>query len=483
MAYAYASYVGGRLLVLVATAIIARLLTPSQFGVVALALTFVSFLDMLGDLGMSEALIILDEREVEARAETAFVVMLCLGTFLTALSVALGPVAARIYGHHALATMLPVLGTTFLLKSLGAAHYAIAQKRMDFRARTGAELVEVVVRGTVGIVLAFAGAGAWALVIGYVSGEAVMAATLWVTVKWRPHFKPRREHLRQLFGFGGALTGIRVVAALNLNVDKVVVGRVLGTAPLGLYTLASRLPELVLYNVTAVAGQVLFPAFAAVERPALGAAMVSSLRYAILLVLPLGAILAILAEPILVVAFGHQWRGAAEAMRLLSLMGVLSTVTLICGTIWKATGMGKRLLRFALLEMVTLIPAVFVFAHDGIAAVAACQAGSTVIVISVSLPGIMRMLDISVRSIAAAVAPPLVAGGAMVLVLLAANAVVGPPVPRILLGAGVGGAVYAAVLWLIDRETMNGIWRQVRSRLGRGGPPLPVEDAVEAGTS
>jgi PST family polysaccharide transporter len=159
MGWAYASYVAGRLLVLVVTAILARLLTPDEFGLVALALTFTAFLDMIQDLGLAEALIIVDEHEVEVRAQTAFLAMAGFGVVLAGITAALGPLAAGFFDESELVAMMPVLGLTFVFRSLGATHYALAQKRMDFRARTVGELADVVVRGATGIILAIAGAG------------------------------------------------------------------------------------------------------------------------------------------------------------------------------------------------------------------------------------------------------------------------------------------------------------------------------------
>jgi PST family polysaccharide transporter len=144
MAWAYGSYAGGRVLVLVATAILARLLTPDDFGLVALALTFTGFLDMLKDFGVAEALVVTDEEEVEDKAETAFVIMQFGGLFVFGVTVLLGPVAAGFYDEPELRWMLPALGLTFVLRSLGATHYALAQKRLDFRARTVAEMADVV---------------------------------------------------------------------------------------------------------------------------------------------------------------------------------------------------------------------------------------------------------------------------------------------------------------------------------------------------
>lgn len=481
MAWAYGSYVAGRALVLVATAILAHLLAPADFGVVALALTFMAFLDMFRTLGIAESLLIVDDRELEAKAETAFTVLVGMGIALLAASVAMAPLVASFYDEDQLRWVVQALGGVLLLKSLGGVHYAIAQKRMDFRARTFAELIEVVVRGAVGIGLALAGAGVWSLVAGYVVGTATMTVTLWLTVPWRPRLRLRREHLRELLGFGGALTGVAVVAALTLNIDKLLIGRTLGAAPLGLYSLATRLPELLLINLSVVAAQVLFPAFAAVDRQALGRAFVTSLRYALILVLPVGVFLGVLAEPLIVTAFGDQWRSAAPAMQLFTVMALLSPITIICGTVWKATGQGWMLLRLAVLELVVLIPAVAIFVSDGITAVAACQAGSTIIVVAFSLPMVMRRLGLRPAEVASVFWAPVLAAATMAAALLAVDAVLAGPLLVICTGALLGGVVYVGVMWLVAAPTIRELFIVFRPRLRATAPPEPApEDGAPA---
>lgn len=481
MGWVYGSYAAGRAMVLVVTAILARLLTPVDFGVVALALTFMALLDMFSDLGLAESLMIVDERDLETKAETALTVVVIMGAALFAATWLIGPVAASFYDEEQLRWLVPALGGTFLLRSLGAGHYAIAQKRMDFRSRTFAELVEVVVRGATGIGLALGGAGVWSLVIGYISGSVAMTVVLWILVPWRPRPRLRREHLRELLGFGAALTGVGVVAALTLNIDKLLIGRTLGAGPLGLYTLATRLPELLLINLTLVAGQVLFPAFAAVDRAALGRAFVTSLRYALILVLPVGAFLGVLAEPLIVTAFGDQWGSAAPAMRLFTIMALLSPITVICGTVWKAMGQGRMLLRLAFLELVALIPAVVIFVSDGITAVAACQAGSTILVVAVSLPLVLRTLGLRSSLLAGVVGAPLLAAATMAGVLLAVDDVLVGPLPVLAVGAVLGAAAYGGVMWLVARSTVRELVGVLRPRLRGNPPPQPApEDAAPA---
>ena len=125
------------------------------------------------------------------------------------------------------------------------------------------------VRGVVGVVLALAGLGVWSLVAGYVAGAAAMTVAIWRLVDWNPTWRLRREHVRRLLGFGGALTGIGIMGAFLDQFDYAVIGHVLGPTELGLYSIATRLPYLLIISLAAATGQVLFPAFAALDGKAL----------------------------------------------------------------------------------------------------------------------------------------------------------------------------------------------------------------------
>ena len=244
MIWAYSSYVGGRMLTLVATAILARLLSPRDFGLVALALLFMTLLETLSDLGVTQALVIVSEKDELATAETAFVWTVGLGLLFSLITAGLGPLAASFFHQDALIAILPTLGLRFLLRSFSATHYALAQKRLDFRSRTGGELADVIVRGITSIALAIAGFGAWSLIIGYLAGSVALTVVLWIMVDWRPRLKPKREHLPKMLRFGGMLTAVDITAAVFSNTDYTFIGRVLGATQLGLYTLGFRLPEL-----------------------------------------------------------------------------------------------------------------------------------------------------------------------------------------------------------------------------------------------
>ena len=230
--------------------------------------------------------------------------------------------------------------------------------------------------------------------LGYVLGTAAMTTTLWLKVRWRPGFSPKREHLRELLGFGGALTGVSLAAAVLANADKLIIPRALGAAQLGLYSLAVRLPELLIVNLSVVAGQVLFPAFASVDREALRRAFVMSLRYAAMVALPLAAFLGVLAEPLIVAAFGDQWRDGADVMRIMCVYAMASPITFVCGTVLKSQGRAGLLLRVSVIEVLIVVPAMIIVVDQGITAVAACHAVAACVVLVLQAGLAMRLIDV-----------------------------------------------------------------------------------------
>lgn len=454
-AWAYGSYLGGRLLVLISTAILARLLTPSDFGVVALALVFMTFLETIKDLGLTQALIIeADEGEEQARAQTVFSWTVALGGGLSLSVAAIAPLVARFFDQDQLSTIIPVLGLSFFVQAIGATHYSLARKELDYRVRTIAEVGDVLVRGAVGITLALLGAGAWSLVLGYLAGTIVRSSTLWILVPFRPRLRLSRTHLRELVRFGGVLTLVDIGSAVVHNLDYLFVGRLLGASALGAYSLGFRLPELLIMNLAVVAGDVLFPAYAKLDASRLKEGFLISLRFTALLVLPAGVGLAILARPVIQVLFGDQWEAAVGVTPLLAAYAVLATLSIPAGTIFKVTGRALILVVMTVPYVIVLFALLMAFADQGIVAVAACLLACQSIGALAGLAVARRVLDVPYVRIVGALAGPAVAATGLAVVLLALRAVLGADWTALVAGVVLGGLAYAGLVWLVARDAV-----------------------------
>jgi O-antigen/teichoic acid export membrane protein len=466
MFWAYGSFVGVRLASFITTAVLARLLLPKEFGLIALAMTFMAFLDMLQGLGVGEALVVADEDRLEGEAHSAFALSTAMGVALWLLSAALAPVAAALFHQPQLVAIMPALGLTFVIYGLGSTHYALAMKSIDFRSRTVAEIVDAVVRGVIGVVLALAGLGVWSLVAGYVAGSAAMVMVVWRLVDWQPQWRLRREHVRRLLGFGGALTGVGIMGAFLNQFDNAVVGRVLGPTQLGFYSIANRLPYLLIISLAAATGQVLFPAFAALEGKAMVRGFLTSLRYTAMVAFPLTAVLITLAGPVTLAIFGPRWRGAIAATQVLCLWALMSPISMVCGNAIKSRGRAGLLLMLAIPQAIALIVGSLLVVHQGIVAVSWVQAAIAIVAQIVTLGIVCRMLGVRLVEVLVAVGPPLLAAAATSGVLLAIRGALSNPWLTVIAGGVAGALVYFGLLHLLARDMLPALREMAFPRRG-----------------
>jgi PST family polysaccharide transporter len=462
MAWAYSSYVGQRAVVLVSTAVLARLLAPAEFGLVSLALVFIAFLETVSDFGLTQALVILDRDETRRRSQSVFLFSVAIGVAMAAATAAAGPMAARFFDEPELSAILPVLGLTLLVRAVGSTHYALAQKDMDFRARTVGELFDVVARAGVSVVLAVGGLDAWSLVLGNIAGAVAFTTALWFVVPWRPRWEFRRDALHGLVAFGGALTAVNLIAALLANVDYVFIGRELGKTQLGLYTLGFKLPELLVINFSVVAGRVLFPAFASIDEDGLSSGLVRSFHYTLVVCLPLATGLAMVAGPLVDVALGDAWLPSIDVVRAISLYALALAVGIPAGTVYKAIGRANVLLALAVPRAIIAVTAIAIFVDRGIVAVALCQAGVAFAFAAVGMLLAVRLLRVDLVALWRATWSPFVATAAMVAVVATVLVLVDGSFARLVLATVGGGAAYVGALVAVDRESLRRIVRLAR---------------------
>lgn len=479
MLWSYGSFIGVRLASLITTAILARLLAPRDFGLIALALTFMAFLDMLQGLGVSQALVISKPEDVEDEAETAFALSSLVGLGLWLLSAALGPAAAALFNQPRLVEIMPALGLTFLMYGLGSTHYALAMREIDFRSRTASEIADAVIRGVVGIALAIAGFGVWSLIAGYVAGTAAMTVVLWGMVSWRPRWRPRRSHLRRLLGFGGALTGVSIMAAFLNQFDNGLIGGVLGATQLGFYSIAGRLSYILIISLAVAMGQVMFPAFAKLAGEDLRRGFLISMRYTAAVSLPLTAGLIILAKPITLIVFGPHWGPAVVPTQILCAWALMSPINMICGNALRATNHATLLLLLSIPQGVALVIGSLLFVHQGIVAVSWVQATIAIVAQVVTLWVTDRALGLSLGRVGVALWPPVYASLVLAVAVYAIYRIVPAAGAAVALAVVLGAALYLCLLNLL----MPDLAARVRSMISRrpsspaGGSDSPARES------
>jgi len=407
----YVSFAAGKVLVLVTMAVLARLLTPEDFGIVGFATLVVAYLAVLKDLGLGAALIQRRD-DVEESAETVFVANLVLGAILTTGVALAAPLVAGFFREPLVTPLLRVLSFTFILEALGSIQLVLLRRNMDFRRKLIPDVGRSVVKGVVSIAAAATGFGVWALVWGQLAGVIASVILSWTVLPWHPRLRIHRHLLPSLMRFGGPLIITDIQYAIWANLDYVVVGRLLGDTALGVYTLAYRLPELLVQSVWRVLAQAVFPFFSSIQRDLalLRKGFLATIRYTQVVIVPLCFGLFIAAEPAVGALFGDQWNAAVPVLRLMAVFSLVGSIGVNAGDVYKALGRSDVLAKLAIIELVALVPSLIIGAHHGIVGVAWAHAIVAALDTSVRLVVATRMVHTTGREIWHQIRPSLFAG-------------------------------------------------------------------------
>jgi lipopolysaccharide exporter len=355
------SFIGG-MLQLGMTALLARLLSPAAFGLVALAGLFLAFVDYFARAGVGQALI-QKPRLVPADVRAAFTLSASLGALFMIVVMVAAPLAGGIADDPAVIPVLRWLAIILLLNGLGTPAAALLRRKLRFRAIALIHLASYVVGYlVVGLSLALSGAGVYALVGAMLTQMGVNAGLSYGLV--RHPVRPTREGqpYRSILAFGGRVSIVGFFEFLQQNLDTVAVGRWAGISSLGLYNRARIISELPTVHLTVGMSKVLFPSFSAIqlEHERLKNSYISVVGIAAAIVLPLNAGMAVAAREIVLVVLGPQWIGAIEVIPWLLLASSITLLGMFAGVVAEARAALNEKLLVAICATITLALLLFI---------------------------------------------------------------------------------------------------------------------------
>jgi len=463
----YLSFGIGKTVSLITVSVLAHLLTPVNFGVVALASLAIEYLSVLNDFGLATALIQRREKIDEA-SNVVFTLNLIVSVSLTLITILLAPLAAIYFREPNLTPILRWLGLTFTINALGSVHKARLQRDMKFGKTLVPELGNNIVKAAVSIGMALAGYGAWSLVYGQIIGLSVSIILLWVMIPWIPQLSLISHTARQLFRYGISIMADRALNIFGDSFDYFLIGRFFDTAALGIYTLAYKLPELLIITTLNVLGGVFFPAFSTIQNdPAkLRKSFLATTRYVQLLVTPMCLGLIVGADPIIRVAFGDQWLEAIPLMQILCLHTLVLSIGYHVGDIYKAIGRPDILIKLAIPIFIIRVIAIWFGAKQGLTGVAFGHLFATSVELIMRTIITVNVLKLSVFEILKQMTAFI--GGAALLIctmpIFVASSTL-PPLPRLIMIVAAGATGYLVIIWYIERETLSKVLKIVGIKL------------------
>jgi len=303
--------------------LLARLLAPEHFGLIAMILVQLELVKIFVDFGLKNALV---QRERDGnslvRYDSAFWFLLGGGLGWTALFMLVGiPVMVWFFDEKQLTNLALVMGASIFLHSLSILPEVRLTRRMKFKSIVIAEVMATVVASIVAIVLAFAGAGVWALAAQQILTVGIRTIVLWQLGRWRPRWRYSWTVLRDLVGFSGWMLAVRVSDHMRFNMDKVIIGAILGSSPLGIYTISLLFTEQLRAQFSFVISRVYLPVFSRLQgdQASLAQQFYDAANRICLLIFPAAVIVFRFSDEIVAWSLDEAWSESAQVVEIMSI--------------------------------------------------------------------------------------------------------------------------------------------------------------------
>lgn len=401
-----------RVLGFVSLLVLARLLVPDDFGVVAAIVVLLGFIEIAGDAGMKASVVYEQESSTTARVQTAFTVSVITSAVLTAVGIAVAPLLAAFFGVQEQTWLFRLAAVNILLVGLGSVQDGILLRDLAFRARLAAETLRATLRAGISIGLALAGVEAASLVWGMLGGTAVWVLALSVMTGLRPRLRLDLAAARTMGAYGAKSAALAAIAAVTTRLDAILIGRLLGERALGLYIVAFRVPELAIQAVAWQLSLVVFPSLSrkrVTDEGALPDATVRVIRLQALYVLPVATVISVLARPLMPLLFGPAWQGASQVLVPVSVLSAMLAVAFPLGDLLKATGRQGVLVALNVASIPLLVGVMTAAASRGLAAVAWARVGTTALFVTALIVATSRLAAVPGRRVIRALGPGCVA--------------------------------------------------------------------------
>lgn len=397
--------------------IMARLLQPSDFGLVAMVTVFTGLALQLTEGGLSMATIQRDQI-THAQISNLFWINGALGAGLCLLGILLSPLIANFYDEPKLTLIMAAMSLTFLIGGLSVQHDALLRRQMRFKAISAIDLTSMAVGIVAGICSAVAGFQYWALVISAISTLAVKTIMRWFSARWRPSMMSRGSGVRPLLGFGANLTGANAIGYIAANMTPLAVGYIGGAQTAGLFNRANLLTSMPSTQLLPPVMNVLQPTLARIanEPERLAITIKSIIGKIAIATMFVTLTMAVLADWIVELFLGPGWDGVVPIFRMLAVFSLVEPIAGLLAVSLVAVGSAQALLRWKAITLIILTVSLGIGSYWGAYGVVAAYAISGIFI---RLPGFLlfasRYLPVAFGDFLKALsAPAICAAGATI---------------------------------------------------------------------
>ena len=377
----FAGNAGQQLARFVIGIVLARILSPGEYGIIGMVAIFISIADTFVDSGFSQSLI--HKKDVTAADySTVFIINILIGAVIFLLLWASSGWIADFFNQSILKDIIIVLAIGIVIRSFTIIQTTRLTKELNFKTLTRINVISMLIAGLVAIPMALGGYGVWSLVGLQVSRDLAYTAIIWIFGKWHPAMNFSSSSAKDLFGFGSRILGVGLLDTVFLNINNLLIGKLFTAADLGFYTRATGYRNLISKNMLTVINTVSFPAFSSLrgglaetsagdER--LRGSYKKSVELAAFLTAPLFILLFFTAEPFIRVLITDKWMPAVPYLKVLCLGGIFYPVYGLQVSILKATGRADRYLHISIIHKILILASIIIGIHWGVMGLVAGQ--------------------------------------------------------------------------------------------------------------
>lgn len=359
--------VGAQMLLFIIQLVLARLLSPDDFGTITILTVFIALAEVFVESGFRSSLI-QKKKLTDIDCQSVFWLNLVTGVVLYLILFGSAPYVADFYRRPELAMILRVLALTPVIHGLVLVNNALLLREMRFKQKQKVEWSGLIIGGIIGIFMALRGCGAWALV-GMQLGQAVVSGIVVViTIRWRPHFIIDFKALVSLFKFGSFLLGVSLLSTFISNLFRLVIGRSYSLGQLGLYNMGNGIPRMGMNCLNLTMSSVLFPAFSEIQSSTgeIRKIFIMTIGLINFLVFPLLFCMVATAQPLVRVLLGEQWTDAAILLQINSLAYLFWPSHLINVQVCNSTGKSRLCFLLELIKDVVFVCIIWITCHFSI---------------------------------------------------------------------------------------------------------------------
>lgn len=303
--------------------VLARLLMPSDFGLISMALVLNTILDSIVDFGLGNA-VIRKEKITETELSTVFWINILLGGFCTLTVFLSAPLFEYFFEMPQLGNIVRITSFSFLISSFGTLQTALFQKKLNFKAPFIAKLISGLISGIGGIILALLDFGVWALVFSNTAGWLFNSTILWIISSWHPKMLFQPSQVKELWNFGWKMTLTTIINRVFRQLDTFIIGKLYSAASLGLFNRAKSLNNLVIECSFSAIRSTMLPTFSKLQNDVelLRNSIIKLIHVISFLTFLFAGIMYMCADDLIIILYGNKWEGAIEIFKILGLFSI-----------------------------------------------------------------------------------------------------------------------------------------------------------------